>query len=81
MEDFFVLYNLFNIDLRIAIVSLTKPEGRHANYLLGAKKLTVEQLVGIGVFFLIPFDKIRRSIDYDGDDYEVQCLLSEGYIG
>jgi len=54
------LYSLFHFDHRFRVVSLEKPHGRKAKSLIGVKGTTVEQLVAIGVYGIIPFRSLNE---------------------
>ena len=45
----------------VRIVSLDKPSGRRGTNLLNRKGLSVEQMIAIGVYFLLPFEKINSD--------------------
>ncbi len=77
VEDLLSLYGVIDTPAPFIVVSLDSPEGRHADRMLGVKGLTVEQLVAIGVYFIIPFRPILRRFAYDGDDPEVLDILKE----
>lgn len=78
--DLISLYNFIDLEYQTVIVSLSLPLGRNANNLLGANGLSLEQLIAIGVYFLIPFKKLLRKIEYSGEDTKIMMLLSEGYF-
>ncbi len=59
------------------IVSLTKPAGRRGEYLVGAKGLTVEQMVAIGIYFIIPYRQIIRSFDFSSSDPASMEIMKE----
>ena len=61
MNRFLTLYALYPIDSRIAVVSLEQPYLRNGSRLLGVNDITVEQLVAIGVYAIIPFDRIQEG--------------------
>jgi hypothetical protein len=77
MDDLLCLYGVIDTPSPFIVVSLDSPEGRHADRLLDVKELTVEHLVAIGVYFIIPFRPILRRFDYDGDDPAVLDILKE----
>ncbi len=78
MEGLLSLFCLRKNEMGMTVVSLDKPNGRTAFRLRGVRGLTVEQMVAIGVYFLIPFGKIRRAFDYRGMDDEVLDIMKEG---
>ena len=45
----------------VRIVSLDAPHGRRGSNLLGRNRLSVEQIVAIGVYFLLPFERISSG--------------------
>lgn len=61
MNRFLTLYALYPIDSRIAVVSLDQPFCRNGSRLLGVNDITVEQLIAIGVYAIIPFDRIQEG--------------------
>jgi len=79
MLSFLMLYPLLEPGYDVVVVSLERPEGRNAHRLLGAKGLTMEQIVAIGVFFIIPFRRVWTRPSYDGRDPCVLNLLKEGW--
>lgn len=66
VEDLICYYSL-NPNLRdIKIISLEKPEGRRGSNLLNKNDLSLEQLIAIGIYKLLPFEKIDTNEDlYD----------------
>ncbi|MBO4568519.1 MAG: hypothetical protein J5674_00825 [Candidatus Methanomethylophilaceae archaeon] len=77
IRDLLCLYGVIDTPSPFIVVSLDSPEGRHADRLLDVKELTMEQMVAIGVYFIIPFRPILRRFDYDGEDPEVLDILKE----
>ena len=73
------LYQMINFEMDVVIISLERPSGRKASNLIGARGLSVEQLVAIGIYFIIPYRKQFRKIVYGGDDSDILELLLEGY--
>ena len=64
--------------MEMTVVSLDKPDGRTAIRFKGVRGMTVEQIIAIGVYFLIPFRIIRRGFDFKGMDDEVLDIMKEG---
>ena len=60
---------------KILFISLSKPEGRTAYRLVGARGLTKEMLVAIGIYFLIPFQYNTERPAYEGDDMSIIKFL------
>ncbi len=56
-------YSYFLFDNKFQIVSLTKPNCRNAIDLIGKNQITKEQLVAIGIYRIIPFEKISVCED------------------
>ncbi len=54
-QGFIALYQLRIFDDRFIVVSLNQPFCRNAEGMIGIKDITVEQLVAIGVYSIIPF--------------------------
>lgn len=54
-QRFIMLYQLRIFDNRFIVVSLNRPFCRNAEGMIGVKEITVEQLVAIGVYSIIPF--------------------------
>ena len=79
ITDIISFYQLIDFEMDVSIVSLDLPPGRKASNLLGAKDLSLEQLVAIGIYFIIPFEKLISNIEYDGNDSDILKLLLEGY--
>lgn len=61
MNRFITLYSLYPIDSRIKVISLDRPFCRNGSRLLGVNNITVEQLIAIGVYAIIPFDRIKEG--------------------
>ena len=78
MDGLLALYALRESREALTVVSLSLPEGRGAHRLVGEKEFTIEQLVAIGVYFLIPFRQIRRRFDFKGMDEEALDIMKEG---
>lgn len=79
MESLLSLYGLINFEFNLTIVSLKWPTVRNGEYLVGAKNTSLEMVIAIGIYFLIPYKKISKKISYNGDDVEIHKLISEGY--
>ncbi|MBR4227348.1 MAG: hypothetical protein IKR86_11435 [Candidatus Methanomethylophilaceae archaeon] len=77
MDDLIAYLKLTEDDSRFVIVSLTKPATRNAKHLVGVKDLTVEQIVAIGIYFIIPFRQIIRSFDYSSSDHSAMEIMKE----
>ena len=60
-DCFISLYSLFHFDHRFRLVSLDKPFCRKAKRVIGVKGTTVEQLVAIGIFGIIPFKSLKEK--------------------
>ena len=74
MEGLISLYCLKPFD-NVLFVSLSKPEGRTAFRLVGAKGLTKRMLVAIGVYLLIPYHDRVPIPKYEGDDANIIRFL------
>ena len=77
MRDLLCLYGVIDTPSPFIVVSMNSPEGRHADRMLGVKDISMEQIVAIGVYFIIPFRPILRVFNYDGDDMDVLDILKE----
>ncbi|MBR4504756.1 MAG: hypothetical protein IKP20_07290 [Candidatus Methanomethylophilaceae archaeon] len=78
MDGLLALYSLRRNEMEMTVVSLDKPDGRTAIRFKGVRGMTVEQIIAIGVYFLIPFRIIRRGFDFKGMDDEVLDIMKEG---
>lgn len=58
MDDILFYYRLYSFDNRIKIVSLIEPLGRKADNLIGVKEITKEMIIAIGIYCLIPFERM-----------------------
>ena len=70
-------YALYPFDSRFIAASLTEPHGRNGKALDGVSRITVEELVAIGVYNLIPYSQIDRPL-YHGDDDTIAAFMSIG---
>lgn len=77
IRDLLCLYGVIDTPSPFVVVSMDSPEGRHAEKMLGVKDTTVEQIVAIGVYFIIPFRPILRKFEYNGNDKDVLDILKE----
>lgn len=57
--DLVSLYELHVFDGRFVVVALDMPSSRNGSSLVGYKDITVEQLVAIGIYSIIPFRQLR----------------------
>ena len=78
MDGLLALYSLQENKAALTVVSLSLPEGRGAHRLIGEKEFTIEQLVAIGIYFLIPFRQIRRRFDFKDMNEEALDIMKEG---
>lgn len=51
-------YSYFRFDDKFQVISLNKPNCRNALNMVGKNQVTKEQLVAIGIYRIIPFEKI-----------------------
>ena len=77
MDDLIAYLKLTEDDSRFVIVSLRHPVTRNAKHLVGVKDLTVEQIVAIGIYFIIPYRQIIRRFDYSSDDPSAMEIMKE----
>lgn len=49
-EDLMQFYSLYQFTDKLIIVSLTEPEGRYAEGLVGVNGITLEEIIAIGIF-------------------------------
>ena len=61
MECIITLNRLISLDSLMKIVSLDLPDYRNGRNLLSYNKIDVEQIIGIGIYRLLPFSKIKRG--------------------
>lgn len=73
-EQIMQYYCLYEFDSRLIVASLDEPSGRNASSLIGKKGVTVEELVAIGIYKIIPFERITVP-KYKGDDKEIKNFL------
>ena len=59
VEGLLAWYELCRFDDRFIVVSLDKPYCRKAKGLIGVKGTTIEQLVAIGIYSIIPFEPLK----------------------
>jgi len=77
MESLISYLKLTEDDSKFVIVSLTKPSTRNAKNIVGVKDLTVEQIVAIGIYFIIPYRQIIRTFDYSSNDPSAMEIMKE----
>ncbi len=77
MESLISYLKLTEDDSRFVIVSLNKPATRNAKNIVGVKDLTVEQIVAIGIYFIIPYRQIIRKFDYSSSDASAMEIMKE----
>ena len=77
VKDLLCLYGVIDTPSPFVVISMNSPEGRHADRMLGIKDTSVEQIVAIGAYFIIPFRPILRKFEYNGDDEAVLNILKE----
>lgn len=70
-------YALCFFDPRFIAASLTEPSGRNGKDLEGVNGITIEELVAIGVYGIIPYVQADRP-KYLGDDAELASFMSIG---
>lgn len=76
-ESLLQFYALYPFDSRFIAASLTDPHGRNGKELDGICGITVEELVAIGVYNLIPYSQMDRP-KYNGEDDEIKTFMSIG---
>ncbi len=67
MNRFLTLYSLCEIDPRIIVVSLDRPYCRWGSRLINVHGTTIEELVAIGIYRIIPFEKISPKEETKND--------------
>jgi len=77
MESLIAYLKLTEDESKFVIVSFTQPTTRLAKNLVGVKDLTVEQIVAIGIYFIIPYRQIIRTFDYSSDDPSAMEIMKE----
>ncbi len=60
-ERLIALYELHIFDNRFVVISLDRPFSRNGSSLVGYKGTTVEQLVAIGIYGIIPFRRLPQN--------------------
>ena len=60
-DNLISLYELHIFDERFVVVSLDKPISRNGSNIIGYKGTTVEQVVAIGIYGIIPFRQLPES--------------------
>ena len=53
------LYQLYKFEPNLVIISLDKPFCRNASGLVGVKNITIEQMIAIGIYSIIPFRPLK----------------------
>lgn len=66
IKNILSLYELYPFDSRFIVISLDEPYCRNARGIIGVKGTTVEQLIAIGIYKIIPFKPIKKSADLKG---------------
>ncbi len=77
MESLIAYLKLTEDESKFVIVSLTQPTTRLAKNLIGVRDLTIEQIVAIGIYFIIPYRQIVRKFDYSSDDPSAMEIMKE----
>ncbi len=77
MDDLITYLKLTEDDSKFVIVSLRHPVTRNAKHLVGVKDLTVEQIVAVGIYFIIPYRQIIRRFDYSSSDPAAMEIMKE----
>lgn len=70
-------YSLLNFDIRFLAASLTEPSGRNGKALVGVNGITVEELVAIGVYRIVPYVQKERPV-YTGNDAKLKKFMDIG---
>ena len=60
-------YELMMFDERFIAASLDEPNGRNGRALVGISNITVEELVAIGIYRIIPYVQKKRPV-YNGEN-------------
>ncbi len=61
INNLMALYQLYCFDNRFVVVALDEPFCRNASSLVGVKNTTVEQLIAVGVYSIIPFRPLKDN--------------------
>ncbi len=77
MESLISYLKLTEDDSKFVIVSLTNPVTRNAKNLVGVKDLTIEQIIAVGIYFIIPYRQIVRKFEYSSNDPSVMEIMKE----
>lgn len=70
---------LFTFDLRFIIASMSEPEGRKGETLVGKRGLTWEEVFCVGVYRIYPQEK--NPPHYRGNDVEIKQFMKTGKKG
>lgn len=77
MNDILLYYRLYPFDNRIKVISLDEPLGRRADNLIGVKNITKEMLIAIGIYCLIPFERLTIK---NGRKRKIMSIFNEEYL-
>lgn len=77
MDALIAYLKLTENESKFVIVSLSKPATRNAKNLVGVKDLTVEQIMAVGIYFIIPYRQIIRRFDYSSSDPSAMEIMKE----
>ena len=67
-------YELVEFDSRFIAASLDEPNGRNGRVLIGVSHITVEEMVAIGIYKIIPYVQKKRPI-YHGKDPAIKKFM------
>lgn len=75
-------YALYPFDERFIAASLTEPNGRNGKDLLNVNGITIEELVAIGIYQIVPYVQKKRP-QYNGKDLELEKFMNiaSEYLG
>lgn len=81
-NDLLQYYALYPFDERFIAASLTEPNGRNGKDLLNVNGITIEELVAIGIYQIVPYVQKKRP-NYDGEDLELKEFMNiaSEYLG
>lgn len=68
-------YSLYKFYKNLLCVSIDMPDARRGSNILGKNNVSKEQLVGIGIYHIMPFRKDERIISYNGDNPLIKEFL------
>ena len=76
-EALLQFYTALPFDRRFICASLTDVKCRDGKKLLGTCGITIEEMVAIGVYRIVPFVRKQR-VEYSGEDRELASFMSLG---